>query len=66
MFIRRYHFLVKSMLDRRLMGEIVEALPSDAQAALHFILASEGHVSWSIFVRRFGNLREMGPGPARP
>ncbi len=54
--------LVKSMLDRRQMAEIVEALPAEAQAAMHFLLANEGHVSWSNFVRRFGSLREIGPG----
>lgn len=55
-------FLVKSMLDRRLMGEVVEALPFEAQSGLQALVGGEGRLTWSIFARRFGGLREMGPG----
>ena len=54
--------LVKAMLDRRLMLEIVESLPAEAQTCLKTILAHEGRLTWALFVRRFGGIREMGPG----
>ncbi len=55
-------FLVKSMLDRRLMVEVVEALSLEAQAGLQALVGGEGRLTWSMFTRRFGGLREMGPG----
>ncbi len=55
-------FLVKAMLDRRFMAEIVEGLPAEAQSALHALITHEGRLAWGVFVRRFGGLREMGPG----
>ncbi len=42
--------------------EIAETLPGGARRALEFLLERGGRVSIEALVRRFGPLREMGPG----
>src|SRR5512142_1869420 len=54
--------LVDGILDHQLVVEIVEALPEPAQAALAGLVQREGRMVWSEFTRRFGTLRDMGPG----
>jgi hypothetical protein len=49
------------MRDRALLGEVVEALPADAQQALAALLANEGHMPWAQFERLYGEIRTMGP-----
>lgn len=44
------------------LAEIVAALPPEARAALEALAESGGRIPWVAFVRRFGELREMGPG----
>ena len=51
-----------SLLDPDLLTEILEALPHDAQAALEALVAKNGRIPWSEFIRRFGDVREMGAG----
>ncbi len=53
--------LVKSLLDRPLVIEVVAALPSEARAALDELVSQAGRLPWSVFARRFGQVREMGP-----
>lgn len=54
--------LCASLLDPDLLGEILEALPPEAQAALEALVAKNGRIPWAEFTRRFGDIREMGPG----
>jgi hypothetical protein len=54
--------LAASLLDPSLAREIQETLPSDARAALEALRQSGGRLPWSIFVRRFGEMRNAGPG----
>jgi hypothetical protein len=54
--------LVDGILDRDLVEEVVETLPADAQFALGTLVQHRGRVSWAQFTRRFGEVREMGPG----
>ena len=54
--------LAQAILDRSLVEEVVEALPAEAQAALADLLSNRGRQPWSLFIRRFGSVREMGPG----
>jgi len=54
--------LVEQILDRGLIGEIVGALPEEARAALSTLKHNQGRLLWSQFVRRFGEVREMGAG----
>jgi hypothetical protein len=54
--------LMPALLDRQLLSEVVEALPSEARAGLESVLAAGGRLPWPAFTRRFGSIREMGPG----
>jgi len=54
--------LCASLLDPDLLGEILEALNSDAQTAIEMLVAKNGRIPWAEFTRRFGDVREMGPG----
>jgi hypothetical protein len=54
-------------LEREMVrsGEItafIERLPADALSGLRWILSSGGKRSWPAFLRKFGKIREMGPG----
>jgi hypothetical protein len=53
--------LASALLDRRLVAEVVDALPPEAQAALEDLLRNHGRLPWSFFTRRYGTVREMGP-----
>jgi hypothetical protein len=54
--------LCASLLDPDLLGEILEALNPDAQTAIEMLAAKNGRIPWAEFTRRFGDVREMGPG----
>jgi hypothetical protein len=54
--------LLQAMLERRAVHDMVEALPAEAHAALNDLLFHEGRLSWPLFARRYGQVREMGPG----
>ncbi|MBN1305963.1 MAG: helicase-associated domain-containing protein [Anaerolineales bacterium] len=55
--------LAEAMLDVELFSEIVTTLPEDGCTALIALAAEqEARLSWVVFVRRFGRIREMGPG----
>ncbi|HPH96449.1 MAG TPA: hypothetical protein PKW33_21325 [Anaerolineaceae bacterium] len=53
--------LVQAMLEPGLANEMLESLPGEAHRALLDLAAGEGRLPWSIFTRRYGALREMGP-----
>lgn len=52
--------LVRSMLDSDLLQEVVESLPDEAKDALAEL--QQDRQSWSVFARRYGEVREMGQG----
>jgi len=52
--------LSSAMLDQT--TEIVETLPGGARRALEFLLQRRGRVPMEDLVRKYGPLREMGPG----
>ncbi len=54
--------LCASLLDPNLLAEILEALNSEAQAALEALTAKSGRIPWPEFTRRYGDIREVGPG----
>lgn len=56
------HTLVSALSDADLVVEIVETLPIKAQDALDELLQNEGRIPWPLFTRRYGEIREMGPG----
>jgi hypothetical protein len=52
--------LVPLLLDEALLNEVIQALPGEARSALDDLLQNDGRMSWSMFTRRYGNIREMG------
>ncbi|MBN1668835.1 MAG: helicase-associated domain-containing protein [Anaerolineales bacterium] len=54
--------LAKGILQPELVQEVVETLPVQAQQALQALRASAGRLTWKRFVRRYGEVREMGSG----
>ncbi len=54
--------LTEAMLDAELMEEVVAALADPAREALQTLFSAGGRLPWAQFARRFGDLREMGPG----
>jgi hypothetical protein len=54
--------LSAALCDAELLEEVVGVLPDEAQTALGALADSGGRLSWETFTRRFGELREIGPG----
>jgi len=54
--------LAAALLDPALVGEIVDALSAEALSALEAMSEEGGRIPWATFVRRFGEIREIGPG----
>jgi hypothetical protein len=52
--------LVNGMQNRRLAGEVIESLPDGARSALKALIENEGILPWSLFCRKFGEVRVMG------
>jgi hypothetical protein len=54
--------LAAALCDAELLEEIVSTLPEEAQTALGALTDSSGRIAWDAFTRRFGELRQVGPG----
>jgi len=54
--------LAAALLSPQLAAEIVDSLPAEARSALDALLDEGGRIPWSAFARRFGEVREIGPG----
>ena len=54
--------LAAALLDPALVREIVDALSAEALSALDVLAEEGGRIPWATFVRRFGEIREIGPG----
>ncbi|MCU0485191.1 MAG: helicase-associated domain-containing protein [Anaerolineales bacterium] len=54
--------LVLALHEQALVSEVVEALPAAARQALDNLYHSGGRMPWALFTRRYGSLREFGPG----
>ena len=54
--------LADALQDPELVAEIVEVLTPEARAALQELSKNEGRLPWKRFTRRYGQVREMGPG----
>lgn len=54
--------LVPALLNAQKIDEMVASLPEEARLALDDLVSRDGKLPWSLFVRRHGELREMGPG----
>ena len=53
--------LVKTLLNPISVEDNIELLPDEARSALDELLRNDGRMPWSLFTRRFGEIREMGP-----
>lgn len=54
--------LVQALHDPALLQEVVGALPLEARRALQGLYRSGWRMSWALFTRRYGSVREFGPG----
>jgi len=54
--------LAERMRDEQRFAEVWAVLSSEEQAALGFLRAVGGAVAWLTFTRRWGPVRDMGPG----
>ena len=55
--------LIPELLNRDLAAEIVSQLPTEARTALEDLTnQDESRLLWALFTRRYGAVREMGPG----
>jgi hypothetical protein len=54
--------LAEALCDASLVEEVVSTLPKEGRAALDALLHADGKIPWVNFTRRFGDVREMGPG----
>lgn len=54
--------LSASLPNPELVTEITDVLPSGARTALTALVQAGGRLPWATFVRKYGNVREMGAG----
>lgn len=54
--------LTVSLLDPKVLAELIDALPSDADSAITYLVNVGGRIPWPTFTRKFGEIREAGPG----
>lgn len=54
--------LASGLCDAELLEEVISTLPEQAQTALGALADEAGRLPWETFTRRFGELREVGPG----
>ena len=54
--------LCGSLLDLEAVSETLEVLPAEARSALNALITADGKLEWSVFARKYGDLREMGAG----
>ena len=52
--------LVNAMQNRQLVKEVIESLPATARSALKVLIENDGALPWSLFCRKFGEVRVMG------
>jgi len=54
--------IVLHLVDPDTFYENIELLPNRAREALEDLAVNDGIMPWSQFIRRYGEVREMGPG----
>jgi hypothetical protein len=54
--------LAISLLDPGLLAEIIDSLSPEADSAITALVTSGGRIPWPTFTRKYGDIREAGPG----
>ena len=54
--------IIPQMLDKENILDLIERLPSDTRSALEDLFLNDAKLSWSLFIRRHGDIRDIGPG----
>jgi hypothetical protein len=54
--------LSASLLDPELVAELIDSFTPQARDALAALTESSGRIPWATFVRKYGDIREMGAG----
>jgi hypothetical protein len=54
--------LSASLLDFELLAELMDALSPQAHSAITELINSGGRIPWATFMRKYGDIREMGAG----
>ena len=54
--------LSASLLDAELVAELIDSLSPQADSAVRALVEEEGRIPWATFARKYGEIREMGPG----
>ena len=54
--------LTISLLDPKLLAELTETLPAEADSAIMYLVNVGGRIPWPTFTRKFGDIREAGAG----
>ncbi len=54
--------LSASLLDAELAGELIDALSPQADSAIRALVDEGGRIPWATFVRKYGDIRDMGAG----
>lgn len=53
--------LTPRLLEQTRLNEMLQKLPQEGREALDDLLRNQGMLPWSLFTRRHGEVREMGP-----
>ncbi len=53
--------LIAHLLNPQRLQRVIEQLPQEARAAFWDLFDQDGYLSWALFTRRHGALRELGP-----
>lgn len=54
--------LCASLLDLEAVAETLGILPAESRSALNALVNAGGRIEWSVFARKYGEIREMGAG----
>ncbi|MEO8354283.1 MAG: helicase-associated domain-containing protein [Chloroflexota bacterium] len=54
--------LSAALLEPDLLAELMDSLSSQADSAIGALVAEGGRIPWVTFARKYGDIREMGPG----
>jgi len=52
--------LIVLLVDSELAAEVVASLDGGARSALNDLMRDEGRLPWAMFIRRYGDIEEMG------